>query len=59
VLEHPPYSPDVAPSDFFLFLKIKEVLKARHFGDTDDIGSNTTAVLKSIPQNQLRNCFEG
>jgi transposase len=26
VLEHPPYSPDLAPSDFFLFLKIKEIL---------------------------------
>ena len=27
VLEHPAYSPDVAPSDFFLFPKIKEILK--------------------------------
>ena len=27
VLEHPAYSPDLAPSDFFLFLKIKEILK--------------------------------
>jgi hypothetical protein len=31
VLEHPPYSPDLAPSDFFLFLKVKEVLKEWHF----------------------------
>jgi len=27
VLEHPAYSPDLAPSDFFLFPKIKEILK--------------------------------
>ena len=26
VLEHPAYSPDLAPSDFSLFLKIKEIL---------------------------------
>jgi len=26
-LEHPAYPPDLAPSDFFLFLKIKEILK--------------------------------
>jgi len=26
VLEHPAYSPDLAPSDFFLFPKIKEIL---------------------------------
>ena len=27
VLENPAYSPDLAPSDFFLFPKIKEILK--------------------------------
>jgi hypothetical protein len=40
VLEHPPYSPDLAPSDFFLFPKLKEILKRRHFDDIDDIRSN-------------------
>ena len=40
VLEHPAYSPDLAHSDFFLFPKIKEILKGRHFDDTDDIRSN-------------------
>ena len=49
--EHPAYSPDLAPSDFFLFPKIKEILKGRHF---DDIRSNTTAALKAIPQNQFQ-----
>jgi hypothetical protein len=56
MLEHPPYSPDLVSSDFFLFLKIKEILKARHF---DDIRSNMTEALKAIPQNQFQNCFEG
>ena len=56
VLEHPAYSPDLAPKDFFLFPKIKEILNGRHF---DDISSNTTAALKTIPQNQFQNCFEG
>ena len=55
VLEHPAYSPDLAPSDFFLFPKIKEILRRRHF---DDIRINTTAALKGIPQNQFQNCFE-
>jgi len=59
VLEDPTSSPDLAPSDFFLFLKIKEILKGRNFDDTDDIRSNTTAALKAIPQNQFQNCFEG
>jgi len=59
VLEHPAYLPDLAPSGFFLFPKIKNILKGRHFDDTDDIRSNTTAALKAIPLNQFQNCFEG
>jgi hypothetical protein len=55
VLEHPAYSQGLAPSDFFLFPKIKEILKGRHF---DNISSNRTAALKAIPQNQFQNCFE-
>jgi histone-lysine N-methyltransferase SETMAR len=55
VLEHPPYSPDLAFSDFFLFPKIKAILKGSHF---DDIRSNTMAALKAIRQNQFQNCFE-
>jgi histone-lysine N-methyltransferase SETMAR len=39
VLEHSSYSPDLAPNDFFLFPKIKEILKGRHFDDTNDIRS--------------------
>jgi len=58
VLEHPACSLDLAPSDFFLFPKIKEILKGRHFDDNGDIRSNMT-ILKAIPQNQFKNCFEG
>jgi hypothetical protein len=45
VLEHPACSPDLAPNYFFLFSKIKKILKGRHF---DDIRSNTTEALKAI-----------
>jgi hypothetical protein len=59
VLEHPPYLPDLAPNDFFLFPKIKEILKGRYLDDIGDIRSNTTETLKAIQQNQFQNCFEG
>jgi len=58
VLEHPACSPDLTPSEFCLFPKIKEILKGRHFDDNDDIRCNTSA-LKVIPQNQFQNCLEG
>jgi len=59
VLEHPAYSPDLAPNDIFLFPKIKDISRGRHFDDIDDIRSNATAALKAIPQNQFQNYFEG
>jgi histone-lysine N-methyltransferase SETMAR len=31
VIPHPPYSPDLAPYDFFLFPKMKLKLKGRQF----------------------------
>ena len=31
VLDHPPYSSDLAPCDFFLFSKLKEVIKGARF----------------------------
>ena len=58
VLEHLVYSSDLAPSDFFLFPKIKDILKGKHFDDIDDIRCNTTAALKAIAQNQFQNYFE-
>jgi hypothetical protein len=30
-ISHPPYSPDLAPADFFLFLTVKTALKERGF----------------------------
>jgi len=30
-LDHPPYSPDLAPSDYHLFPGLKKQLKGRHF----------------------------
>jgi histone-lysine N-methyltransferase SETMAR len=59
VLEHPPYSPDLATSDSFLFPKIMEILKGMHFDDINDIRINKKAALNAIQQNWFQNCFEG
>ncbi|KAF6288416.1 hypothetical protein mRhiFer1_009149 [Rhinolophus ferrumequinum] len=59
VLEHPPYSPDLAPIDFFLYPKIKEILKGKHFDDIQDIKGNTMTALMAIPEKEFQNCFEG
>jgi histone-lysine N-methyltransferase SETMAR len=40
VLPHPPYSPDLAPSDFHLFPKLKEHLKGQHFSCDEEVKSS-------------------
>ena len=37
VVPHPPYSPDLAPAEFFLFSKIKTTLIGRCFQTIDEI----------------------
>jgi histone-lysine N-methyltransferase SETMAR len=35
--DHPPYSPDLAPSDFHLFLRLKKRLSGKKFDDDYDV----------------------
>ena len=37
ILPHPPYSPDLAPSEFFLFPSLKKHLKGRRFHSNEDV----------------------
>ena len=37
ILPHPPYSPDLAPSDYFLFPKLKESLRGERFDSDNDV----------------------
>jgi histone-lysine N-methyltransferase SETMAR len=57
VLPQPPYSPDLAPADFFLFPKLKSTLKGRCFESTEVIKTNLLAHLRSIPKTAFQECF--
>jgi len=46
----PPYSPDLAPCDFYLFQKVKLAVKGHHFESTEDIQRSVTQILNDIPQ---------
>ncbi|KAJ4430187.1 hypothetical protein ANN_22397 [Periplaneta americana] len=58
VLTHSPYSPDLAPAEFFLFLRLKLVLKGLLFADVADITQRVTTVLRVIPQEAFANSFQ-
>ena len=46
VLDHPPYSPDLAPTDYFLFRKVKSQSKGRLFDSISDIQKAVTTIAK-------------
>jgi hypothetical protein len=50
VVRQAPYSSDMAPCDFWFFLKLKRPLKGSHFDSHKDIMWNTTKELRSLPE---------
>jgi histone-lysine N-methyltransferase SETMAR len=50
LMEHPPYSPDLAPNDFHVFGPMKEVLKGRRFPSDEDVFGLVQNLLKIQPK---------
>jgi len=57
-LQQPPYLPDLAPCDFFLFPVLKKVLKGHRFEATEDIKRNSTKPLLDILKEEFEKCFQ-
>ncbi|KAI6655509.1 hypothetical protein LOD99_2008 [Oopsacas minuta] len=55
---HPPYSPDIAPCDFWLFRKLKDNLSGREFEDRLSLGRAIYRYLEVIPKDEYRKTFE-
>ena len=56
-LQQPPYSPDLAPCDFFLFPRLKTVLKGHRLEAMEDIKRNSTKTLLDMPKEEFAKCF--
>ena len=56
--KHPPYSPDLAPADFFLFPKLKTTLKGRRFQTIEEIQENATIELRAITSSAFQEAFQ-
>jgi hypothetical protein len=55
---HPPYSPNMAPADFYLYPRLKLAMKRRRFCEATEINKNATEELRSVPQNCFQECFQ-
>ncbi len=48
MISHPPYSPDLAPSDYFLFPKLKNLCWGRRFCNLNQMKAGVKEALKQI-----------
>lgn len=55
---HPPYSPDLAPADFFPFSKVKTTLKVHRFQTIEEIQDNVTRYFLVIPECAYQEAFQ-
>ena len=58
VLPHPPYSPDLAPCDFFLFPKLKSFLAGQKYQSRHALGSAIHHYLITVPKSAYCDAFK-
>jgi histone-lysine N-methyltransferase SETMAR len=51
LLDHPPYSPDLAPSDYHLFRSLQNHLNNRKFERFEEVNYAILAYFESKPRN--------
>lgn len=57
LLDHPPYSPDLAPCDFWLFPMIKQRLKGKKYDNILSLKSDFENALKNLGKKDFDKCF--
>ena len=50
LVDHPPYSPDLAPSDYFLFPNLKKWLGGQRFFSNEEVIDQTDAYFENLPK---------
>ena len=58
VMPHPPYSPDLAPSDFHLFGPLKNFLRGQHFTSDEEVKSAVRNWCRSNDQEFIQAGFQ-
>ena len=47
LLLHPPYSPDLAPGDYWLFADLEKMLQGKIFGSNEEVIAETEAYFEA------------
>ncbi len=56
-IPHPPYSPDLAPSDFWFFPRIKKQLRGTRFRTLQELEDAVDAQISSIGSQEFEECI--
>ena len=57
VINHPPYSPDLSPCDFFLFPRLMKMLSGNKYTSRSSLGSAIYQYLQQIPKEDYLSAF--
>ena len=57
-VQHPPYSPDLAPCDFFLFPRMKDRLRGIRFQSTEEMKKASENYLKGLQKKDFEEVFQ-
>ena len=57
VLNHPPYSPDLSPCDFFLFPRLKKMFSGNKYTSRSSLCSAIYQCLQQIPKEYYLSAF--
>ena len=57
LVPHPPYSPDLSPCDFFLFPKVKRLLKGKRFPNADSAVDAFRDAVQQLSVEDWSACF--
>ncbi len=58
MLAHPPYSPDLAPNDYFLYPELKRQMRGVVYRTVPEVQQAALAILCRIPQEKFENAIK-
>ena len=54
LISHPPYSPDLAPCDYWVFPFLKDIIRGRRFESLEDLKVEAQRILRFTPKEKFR-----
>ena len=58
LLPHPPYTPDLTPSNYWLFIDLKRMLQEKRFGSNEEVISETDAHFETKDKSATKKSIE-